>query len=140
MDQEHASLQRPITDDRETWHIYWKARGHSWRIEPEIAEERQAQLSEYRTIVPDIQRGIYPFRDIKLSRADVEWLLATCEDGRGPIAWNYENQRRGEGLDLRGADLRSVDLHGLPLTCMRSGLNRSEAIVANLEQRRMAAV
>ncbi len=140
MDQEHPSLQYPIPDDQDAWHIYWKARGQSWRIEPEIAEERKAQLSEYRTIIPNIQKGIYPFRDIKLSRADVEWLLATHENGSGPIEWNCENQRRGEGLDLRGADLRSVDLHGLPLTCIRSGLNRSEAIVANLEQRRMAAV
>lgn len=140
MDREHTSLQRPVTDDRDNWHTYWKTQSQSWRIEPEIAQERQSQLSEYRAVVPDIQRGIYPFKNIKLSRADVEWLLVTHEDGRGPIELNYDNQRKGEGLDLRGADLRSVDLHGLPLTCMRSGLNRSEAIVATKEQRRMAAV
>src|SRR6266480_4425514 len=140
MRHELPSLQRPITDDRDAWHTYWKAQGQSWRTEPEIAEERQAELVEYRAVVPDIQKGNYPFRDIKLSRADIEWLLATHEGGHGPIEWNYEHQRRGEGLDLRGADLRSVDLHSLPLTCLRSGLNRNEAIEATLEQRNMAAV
>jgi hypothetical protein len=140
MNRELTSPQRPITDDRDAWNAYWVANDQSWRTEPEIDEERQVYLSEYRAIVPDIQRGIYPFKNIKLSRADIEWLLATQDDGRGPIEWNYENQRRGEGLDLRGADLRSLDLHSLPLTCMRSGLNRNEAIVATKEQRRMAAV
>jgi hypothetical protein len=140
MSQELASLQRPTTDDRDAWYAYWKIQGQSWRTEPEIDEKRQAQLAEYRAIVPDIQRGIYPFKNIKLGRADIEWLLATHDDGRGPIEWNYENQRRGEGLDLRGADLHSVDLHRLPLACMRSGLNRNEAIVATKERRRMAAV
>jgi uncharacterized protein YjbI with pentapeptide repeats len=140
MNREQTTLQRPITVDRDIWHTYWKAQGQSWRTEPEIAEERQGQLAEYCAVVPDIQKGIYPFKDIKLNRADIEWLLATHEDRRGPIEWNYENQRRGEGLDLRGANLSLVDLHGLPLTCMRSGLNRSEAIVANLEQRHMAAM
>jgi uncharacterized protein YjbI with pentapeptide repeats len=140
MDREHTTLQRPITDDRDAWHTYWKAQGQSWRTEPEIGEERQAQLAECCAVVPNIQKGIYPFKDIKLSRVDIEWLLATHEDGRGPIEWNYENQRKGEGLDLRGADLSSLDMRSLPLTCMRSGLNRSEAIVATLDERHMAAV
>jgi hypothetical protein len=52
---------------------------------------------------------------MKLSRADVEWLLATHEHGRGPIDWSDEGQREREGLDLRGADLSRVDLQNLPL-------------------------
>ena len=72
-------------------------------------------------IEPDLDRGIYPFKDIKLSRADIEWLLSTHDNNRGPVDWNDERQREREGLDLRGADLRGVDLHGLPLARIIAG-------------------
>jgi uncharacterized protein YjbI with pentapeptide repeats len=49
-------------------------------------------------------------------------LLATHEHGRGPIDWSDEQQHEREGLDLRGADLKQVDLRNLPLACMRGGL------------------
>jgi hypothetical protein len=62
MNREHTALQRPISDDRDTWHTYWKTQGQSWRTEPEIAEERQAQLSEYRAVVPDIQKRHLSFQ------------------------------------------------------------------------------
>lgn len=140
MAQELTLLQRPTTNDRDAWHTYWKAQGQSWRTEPEIDEKRQIKLAEHRAIVPDIKKGIYPFKDIKLSRADIEWLLATHREGQGPIDWDYGHQHKGEGLDLRGADLRLVDLHGLPLTCMYGGLNRSEAIETTLEERSMAVM
>src|SRR5437763_4829986 len=94
----------------------------SWRTEPEIDTERQKFLSERLAINPDIQRGIYPFKDVKLNRADIEWLLMTHEGGHGPVDWNDIRQRNRVGLDLRGADLRHVDLRNLPLTRMRSGL------------------
>src|SRR5690348_16635162 len=71
------AVQRPATDDREAWKAYWKEQGQSWRREPEIDEDRQKFLDERRRIVPDIQKGIYPFKGSKLDRADVEWLLAT---------------------------------------------------------------
>lgn len=108
-----ATLQRPTTDDPEAWKVYWKAQGWLWRTEPEIDAERQKYLTERRAIIPDIKQGIYPFGGIKLNRADVEWLLVTHENGRGPIDWNDESQRKRLGLDLRGADLRQVDLHHL---------------------------
>ena len=57
--------------------------------------------------------GIYPFRDIKLSRVDIEWLLETHENGRGPVDWSDEHQREREGLDLRGADLGDLPLAGI---------------------------
>lgn len=63
-----------------------------------------------------------PFEGIKLSRADIEWLLANYENGRGPVDWSDESQREREGLDLRGADMHQVDLHGLPLARLRLGL------------------
>jgi hypothetical protein len=99
-----------------------------WRTEPEISEEQQRYLAERRAIQPDIEKGIYPFKDIKLDRADVEWLLATHEsDGmRGPVDWQDKKQRRREGLDLRGANLHSADLGHLPLACLRGSLTWEE--------------
>src|SRR3989442_6004516 len=112
----------------------------SWRTEPEIDAERQKFLAERLTTTPDIQRGRYPFKDVMLSRADIEWLLITHEGGRGPVDWSDVQQRSRIGLDLRGADLRRVDLRNLPLTRMRSGLTRDEWNLTTLEQRNMAGV
>src|SRR2546422_4583084 len=112
----------------------------SWRTEPEIDAERQKFLAERLTITPDIQRGRYPFKDVKLTRADIEWLLITHEGGRGPVDWNDVQQRSRIGLDLRGADLHRVDLRSLPLTRTRGGLTREEWNPTTLEQRHMAGV
>lgn len=116
-----AEVQRPTTnDDREAWKRYWEAQGIPWRTEPEISEDQQKYLDERRRKVkPDIEKGIYPFRDIKLDRGDVEWLLATHESGRGPVIKGESGRQR---LDLRGANLRNIDLNGLPLTGVRGGL------------------
>src|SRR5205085_7944781 len=94
-----STLQRPMTNDREAWKPYWKAQDHLWRTEPEISNERQKVLAALLDIVPDIEKGIYPFKDVKLSRSDVEWLLATHQsDGFcGPIDWSDERQRRRKG-------------------------------------------
>ncbi len=110
-----------------------------WRTEPEIGQERQEQLSRYLATTPDITRGIYPFKGVKLSRADVEWLLAAHENGRGPTAPSNEQQDR-QGLDLRGADLRYVDLHALPLAGLRGSLTRQEWDEATEEQRAAAVI
>lgn len=79
------SPQRPLTGDPASWRDYWRELDQPWRIEPEISAERQEYLAQRRAIVPNIEQGIYPFKDIKLTRADVEWLLATHENGRGPV-------------------------------------------------------
>src|SRR5215831_18097507 len=104
-----TALQPPITSNPQEWKAYWTAHGQPWRTEPEIDTERQKYLAERRTIKPDIEQGKYPFRDIKLTRADIEWLLATHEHSRGPLDWSDTSQREREGLDLRGANLRSVN-------------------------------
>src|SRR5215470_11539083 len=111
-----------------SWPDYWKVQGMPWRTQPQIDEERQAYLSERRALTPDIEQGIYPFKEIKLDRADVEWLLATHESEgmRGPVDWNDPKQRGREGLDLRGVDLREADLRRLPLARLRAGLRLSE--------------
>jgi len=122
-----SSPHRPTNDNKKAWKAYWKTLDQPWRTEPEIDEERQKYLAERRKITPDIEKGIYPFKDIKLSRADVEWLLATHENGRGPIDWSDESQRDRDGLDLRGADLSGnenqlVNLARLPLSRLIGGL------------------
>ncbi len=113
--------RRPAPDDHDAWRAYWKEQGQPWRTEPEIDEKRQEYLAERRIVPPDIEHGIYPFKDVKLNRADVEWLLATL-DGRGPVDWGDGGQGRRHGLDLRGADLRGAHLNSLPLTRMQGGL------------------
>ena len=127
--------QRPTTDDRNAWHTYWQKLGQSWRTEPEIDAERQMYLAERLSIIPNIEQSIYPFKDIKLYRADIEWLLATHEEGRGPIDWSDERQRERLGLDLRGADLRKVDLNHLPLARIRVGLATREWWNATKQER-----
>jgi len=138
------ALQRPLHDYKEAWKSYWEKHGQLWRTEPEIGLERQTYLTERLGIKPDIKQGIYPFKDISLSRADVEWLLAMHENGRGPVVWDEEKdkpeQERRTGLDLRGAELRQVNLSRLPLAQMRSGLTDDEWLRATKEQRNMAAV
>src|SRR5258708_2701350 len=135
-----STLRRPTTDDPDVWNVNWKTQGQPWRTEPEIDAERQKYLAERRAIVPDVTQGIYPFRGIKLSRGDVEWLLATHDNERGPINWNDVSQRERTGLDLRGADLRHVDLHHLPLTCLHGGISRRNWNETTLKQRIMAEI
>jgi hypothetical protein len=135
-----ATQQRPTSDDTGAWKAYWKALGQPWRTEPEIDTERQKYLAERRNITPDIEQGIYPFGESKLNRADVEWLLATHENGRGPVDWNDESQRKREGLDLRGANLRRENLSGLPLARMRGGVTNAEWWHLTEEQTTKAAV
>jgi len=112
----------------------------SWRIEPEIDGERQHFLCQRLAIVPDVQKGIYPFRDVRLSRADVEWLLANHEQKRGPVDWSDIEQRDRQSLDLRGADLRHVNLQSLPLAGLRGGLTKEEWNSSTLEQHLMAGI
>ena len=143
-DQEYVkqapAAQRPANDDTEAWKKYWRAQGQSWRIEPEIDIERQKYLAERLNITPDWKQGIFPFKDIRLSRADIEWLLATHENGRGPVDWSAKSQRVRWGLDLRGANLSQINLHTLPLAHLRGGLTSREWLVATDAQRDMAAV
>ncbi len=137
---EQSSLPsiRPSRDDRAAWLAYWQKQDQPWRTEPEIRPERQAELEKCRALVPDIEKGIYPFKGMKLDRADVEWLLAT-HDG-GPVKRSDEKERVCEGLDVRGADLQEANLHELPLTRLRGGLTSDEWLKATEEQRSSAVV
>lgn len=125
----------PSPPRRVNWRTHWRSCGQFWRREPEIDGERQAFLAERRAIAPDVRRSVYPFAGMTLTRADVEWLLAAHDDGRGPVDWSDEAQRARPGLDLRGADLRGANLRNLPLANLRGGLTGATA-----EQRAVAAL
>jgi uncharacterized protein YjbI with pentapeptide repeats len=126
-----------LPQSSEEWRMHWQLQGHPWRTEPEIDAKRQEELSKRRDIVPDFEKGIYPFKGMKLSRSDVEWLLATHEDKQEPSDWEYD---RYAGLDLRGANLSQVDLHGLPLARLYGGLRWGQWDAATVEQRDMAGI
>ena len=140
------ALVRPTTGDPAAWRTYWQTQDQGWRTEREISLERQEELRRCLEIVPDIVRGIYPFKGMKLERADVEWLLAMHDAGQGLVNWANEQNEQNEqkrqrfGLDMRGADLRRTDLHGLPLTKLRGGLTFSEYLDATEAQCNGAAV
>lgn len=108
---------------------------------PEITYERQAWLARRRGIAPDIERGVYPFGGVKLTSADVEWLLVTHDD-LGSVEWSppVRDGSSRTGLDLRGADLRGENLSGLLLTRLIGGLEKGEWNTATPEQREAAAV
>jgi uncharacterized protein YjbI with pentapeptide repeats len=116
-----------------------------WRTEPEIGESRQQYLAERRATRPNINQGIYPFRDenggIRLNRADVEWLLATHESGgmRGPVNWSDETQAGRTGIDLRGANLQRTSLRGLPLARTIAGIDDPQSLSAAAEEQELAA-
>jgi uncharacterized protein YjbI with pentapeptide repeats len=134
--------QRPTSDDPDVWRVYWVAMKLPWRFRPEINELRQQELRErQRSIIPDIIQGVYPFKGLDLGLDDIEWLLTTHEnDGwQGPVDWSDEQQRRRVGLDLRGANLRELDLRYLPLARIQLGLSLDDWEVATAEQRELAA-
>jgi len=132
--------QRPTGDNRDEWSVYWTAQGTPWRTEQEIDVQRQRYLSERRTTPVNVGNGTYAFKDVRLDRADIEWLLVTHENGRGPVNWLDENQRERKGLDLRGALLQGAQLSGLPLSCMQGALAAPDAEMVTRFQRRLALV
>jgi uncharacterized protein YjbI with pentapeptide repeats len=119
--------QHPSANDREGWKQCWTNKGQLWRTEPEIPVCRQYELSQRRLIQPELEKGIYPFGGVSLDRADIEWLLASHDNGQGPVEWSDEQQQRRHGLDLRGACvIEGTDLDKLPLTRLRGGLTFEE--------------
>jgi uncharacterized protein YjbI with pentapeptide repeats len=134
------SQERRTPDGFSSWPDYWKSKRMPWRTEPEIDEERQRYLAERRTIPLDIQNGVYRFKDIKLNRADVEWLLATHDNGKGPVDWDELSERKRIGVDVRGADLSGIDLNSLPLARLHGGLWGDEWGRAVTAQRAAASV
>jgi uncharacterized protein YjbI with pentapeptide repeats len=134
------SSKRPVPEGFASWPDYWNAQGMQWRTEPEIDEERKKYLAERRSVRPNIEKGVYPFKDITLNRADIEWLLETHDGRHGPVDWDDATQRKREGLDLRGANLPGTNLRNLPLGHLIGSLTAGEWNVATATSREMAAV
>lgn len=111
----------------------------TWRTKLEISLERQKELDTLRAEA-DPLNGKYPFAGVKLDRADIEWLLVTHENGRGPVDWNDPEQHQRKGLDLRGADLSGIDLSRLPLAGMIGGLTLKAWREAPFREREALAV
>jgi len=57
---------------------------YSWCTEPEIDPERQHFLMTCLATKPDVTRNIYPFKNVRLTRADIEWLLIMHENKQRP--------------------------------------------------------
>lgn len=128
--------QYPSTEER----IGEEERFPPWRTEPEIIPERKEQLVRRLKTATDVKQGIYPFKGMKLSRADIEWLLAQYTKNGESTTMLGEGEERQWGLDLRGADLRNIDLHGLPLKSLRGSLTREERDEVAEEQHVTATV
>src|SRR5215470_111859 len=126
----------PTTNDPVAWKTYWEAQGQRWRTEPEISPERQKFLKECLSIVPNLKQGIYPFKGIKLNRADVEWLI-DIHDGEHS---EHKLIERTRGLDFRGADLSGADLQRLPLTRLNGGVRGDEWMSSTKDEREAAAI
>lgn len=130
-------------NDAEQWKEHWRTQGLPWRTEPEISKERQEELAQLRSIAVDVIRKVYPFKDIGLSRADIEWLLITHESEGiyGPVIYNDERHWKRRGIDIRGAYLAQVNLRDLPLTRMLGAVlphevtgERKAVIALNLDK------
>lgn len=103
----------------------------AWRREPSISSERVQELQARLKVATDVHNGVFPFAEMTLTRADVEWLLINHEHGRGPVNWDDPTQRERRGIDLRGARLAGEDLSDLPLSKLLGGLTTEERIVAS---------
>ncbi len=89
-----------------------------------ISDERQNELSRLLTVDVDPSRDIYPFKGIELTREDVVWLL----------------ENHPQDLDLRGANLRQVNLSGLTFHRLHGGLTNNEEMQIADQGRREEAV
>ena len=86
-------LQVPLSsDDQAAWHAYWQSRFQVLRTNPEISSERQNELKRHLVILPNIEKGDYPFKEVKLNRADIEWLLALEDTGQIAVALSTEGK------------------------------------------------
>lgn len=129
--------QRPdLTPDKsQTDRISSSYQDKSWRTEPEIDEQRQQFLHECHTRLSeaDDEGNIFPFKDgpqgIKLTRADVEWLLTKHEIP--PVDWADHAQRLLHGPNISRAILDGENLAHLPLA--RASLRQVSLIGAKLD-------
>ncbi|HYT44264.1 MAG TPA: pentapeptide repeat-containing protein, partial [Methylomirabilota bacterium] len=127
---------------RDDWRNYWNELGQPWRTEPEIDVARQEELTDLRLTLLDIdgtdEGSFYIFgKDVELTRADIEWLLATHEQEQKVIGESDKSQQYYKGLDLRGVNLHGKDLRGLPMKSInlhKANLEEADLSDAHLEE------
>src|SRR5438046_2136374 len=73
--QKAEGLGEQEKEPERNWPAYWTACGQVWRTEPEIDAYRQQFLLQRLAAEVDDFQKIYPFTDIPLTRADIEWLV-----------------------------------------------------------------
>jgi uncharacterized protein YjbI with pentapeptide repeats len=114
------------------WKVYWRMQDQAWRTEPEIDQVRQEKLNRLRNTPTDQAQNIYPFKDCSLSRADIEWLLATHKSYTliGPVDYDDELQWKRRSIAISGANLAQENLSNLPLTRMIGGHSSQETTSA----------
>src|SRR5260221_149144 len=78
------------------WPTSWPTHDQQSIIKPKISAEREEQLKKLRAVPVDIQKGIYPFKGIKLDRVDIEWLIVTNDAQYATLDWM--GQKRHELL------------------------------------------
>lgn len=108
----------------------------SWQTSAPISLERAQELQTRLHVAADPMKSVFPFKDVTLTRADIEWLLLRHDGGKGPVDWSDAAQRNRQGLDLRGARLSGEDLSGLPLARLIGGLTTEERLLASKEAAR----
>lgn len=134
--------KHPTTNKRDDWRNYWNELGQPWRTEPEIDGTRQEELTDLRLTLRDIdgtdEDSFYVFgKDIELTRADIEWLLATHEQEQRAIDERDKSSQPYKGLDLRGVDLHGKNLRGLNMKGInfhKANLEGADLSEAHLEE------
>src|SRR5262245_31921003 len=115
---------------------YWRSPDQRWRTRARIDPVRERVLAHCLTITPDVKKGIYPFKEVRLSRPDVEWLVTSS----GVMnLLSEDTTQRNSYLDLRAADLRGMVLEFLPLPGLLGGLGISAWNSSSVADREMAA-
>ncbi|HCG00446.1 MAG TPA: hypothetical protein DEV93_07855 [Chloroflexi bacterium] len=110
----------------------------TWRRNAPVSKVRQAEL-EHLHQSRNEKKGTSGFEAVKLTRADVEWLLESYDNGRGPILDVSSDKRRGlslagvvfEGDELSDLPLSRADLRGAVFT--KANLRRTQLSEANLQ-------
>jgi uncharacterized protein YjbI with pentapeptide repeats len=125
------------------WKAYWRRQEQAWRTEPEISTGRQEELKQLRTTQTENVQNRYPSKERDLSRADIEWLLATHTSNTliGPVDYDDEHQWKRRGIDISGSNLAQQNLSHLPLSRMIGGHTSQEttgaqkhSVAINLEK------
>jgi uncharacterized protein YjbI with pentapeptide repeats len=105
-----------------------------------VDAERESFLLNCLSVEADLSQRLFPFKGVRLERRDIEWLIA-FQQGTVSQTEVPGSPRQASGfVDLRGADLRDVDLSRLNLKGMLGGLSDRERFAASQDIEEAASV